>query len=554
MGRHEPPACGRPRIPFIVAGMVVVLGAATLVAVRLTAGSPGCDQPTVVRVAAAPGIASVVNQVGRKVAGPDGCYRFDVDDRDPGAIEESLGISDGSPRPDVWIPESTLRLRRANAAGATDVPASGSSVANSPVVLAVTEQAATGLGWPARRPDWSDVLRGPGITLGVPDPGRDPVGVAALIGVQDAVGGNGGAVYTAALRRLSQNTLPAVDDLYSRLPGAGGSKQPISGFPASENSLLRHNVRDSVAGGQGSLVAVYPPKPIPSLDYPFAVLAGAGKPQQDAADKLLRALLDPGGQAALADAGFRTPDGRSLRNRSQDEHVSVVTQTLAQLPSASGLDNLLNQWARVNQTSRARVLIDVSGSMNEIVPNSGGKSRMAVTLEAATKGLTLFKPASELSVWTFSTMLDGDRDYREVLPMALVGDLVTRGATDKIRAIRATTNGQTGLYDTVLAAYRQAREEWEAGRLNLVIVMTDGQNQDPQGISLDQLRAELAKLTDPGRPVPIIGIGIGPDINQAELTAITDPTGGRTFVAPDPTKITDVFYGALAALSNAGGS
>ena len=48
----------------------------------------------------------------------------------------------------------------------------------------------------------------------------------------------------------------------------------------------------------------------------------------------------------------------------------------------------------------------------------------------------------------------------------------------------------------------------------------------------------------------VIGIGLGPDIDIDELNAITGATGGKTFVAPDPTKIGDVFYGSLAALAN----
>jgi Bacterial extracellular solute-binding protein/von Willebrand factor type A domain len=545
----------RPRTAIIITSAALGVAAISWITVDAVTGSSGCDEAAVVRIAAAPEIAPVVTQIGQTVAAADGCYRFEVDDRDPAAVAESLGISDGTARPDVWIPESSLRLRRARDAGAIDVPELGSSIAGSPVVLAVTEDAASGLGWPEKAPSWSGVLGDADIALGMPDPGRDPVGVAALLGVHQSLppGSDTATAYAAALRRLSPNTLPAVDDLYSRLPGAGGSKQPISAFPASENSLLRYNVRDSVAGGQQGLVAAYPSKPIPSLDYPFSVLSGAGRSQQDGAEKLLRALLDQPGQAALADAGFRTPDGRVLRNRSQDKHVQALSQTLVPMPADAALDEVLNQWAKVNQSSRARVLIDVSGSMNAVVPNSGGKTRMELTTDAAARGLALFKPTSETSTWTFSTNLDGDRDYREVIPMTAVGDALASGVADKLHAIRATANGQTGLFDTVLEAYRLGRQEWEPGRLNLVIVMTDGRNEDPHGVTRDQLLAELARLGDPRRPVPVIGIGIGPDIDVGELDAITGATGGRTFVAPDPTKISDVFYGALAALSGAGG-
>lgn len=559
MGRHMPPTQRGVRAPFVIAGVVVVLVAAgTLTAVSLTKGSPRCVNPVSVKVAAAPEVAPMVGEIGQAVEETDPCYTFDVDDRDPGAIEESLEVVGNNDKPDVWISDSTLRLRRANAEGAADVPASGFSIADSPVVFAVTEPAAAGLGWPGRNPSWSDILGDSRITLGIPDPSRDPVGIAALMGVRQALSANGATdgdtslAYASVLRRFSANTLPAVDDLYSRLPSAGGSKEPVTAFPSSENSLLRNNVRESAANGRGSLVAVYPPQPVPSLDYPFAVLAGAGKDQATGADKLLRALLAPPGQAALAAAGFRTPDGRSLLTHSQDDHVSVATQNLAQMPSDSALDNLITEWSKVNQSSRARLLIDASASMNAVVPNSGGRTRMDLTTDAAARGLTLFKPTSELSTWTFATNLDGNRDYREVVPMTPVSDLLAQGAANTIRGLKATPDGRLGLFDSVLAAYRDARDGWEAGRLNLLIVLTGGRNDDPQDLDLTRFVDEMGKLTDPQRPVPVIAVGVGPDADMAQLNAITSVTGGRAVAATDANDVANVLYSALAALAGAG--
>ncbi|WP_431878180.1 substrate-binding domain-containing protein [Amycolatopsis sacchari] len=546
MGRHEP-ATGRRRVPLVLAATaaVLVLGTTGWVVVERATQQPGCAGEDAVRVAVAPELAAAVDRIGRTVA--DGqCFRFEVEERDPAAVASSLTVADGTKRPDVWIPDSTLRLRRAKAAGAADVPESGSPVANSPVVFAVTEEVARSLGWPDKQPDWPELLAS-GTPLGLPDPGTDPAGVSALLGISKAF--SQPSEVAATMRRLAPNTLPAVADLYARLPGAGSSRQPVSAFPASETSVLRYNARAGVTATPAQLVALYAPQPVPSLDYPFAVLGNAGQAQREAAAKLLRALLEPDGQAALADVGVRTPDGRMLYGHLGDEHVSARTQPLASLPPDDVLDALLGQWAKINTSSRARVLIDVSGSMNAVVPDSGGRTRMQLTVDAAARALDLFKPTSETATWIFATELDGDRDYREVLPMAPVSAQLAAGAAQRLRDLRATPNGQTGLYDTVLAAYRQSRQDWEPGRLNLVIVMTDGRNSDPHGISRDQLLDQLRSLQDPKRPLPVIAIGLGTDIDVPELDAITAATGGRTFVAPDPAHIADVFYGALAGLS-----
>ena len=236
-----------------------------------------------------------------------------------------------------------------------------------------------------------------------------------------------------------------------------------------------------------------------------------------------------------------------LRDRSVDGRIAATVSPPVPVTAADAATAVLTRWATVNRSARVRVLIDVSGSMEAQVP-SLGVTRMTATLQAAEAGLRLFQPTTRLGYWEFSTELDGDRDYREVIPVSPVRDLLTDGALDTLRAIRAKPGGATGLNDTVLAAYKEAQASWEPGRLNLVIVMTDGNNDDPGGISRAQLLDALRATAVPGRPVVLIGVAIGPDVDPTELQQITAATGGKSFVAPDPGRIKDVFFGALAAL------
>jgi hypothetical protein len=82
-----------------------------------------------------------------------------------------------------------------------------------------------------------------------------------------------------------------------------------------------------------------------------------------------------------------------------------------------------------------------------------------------------------------------------------------------------------------------------------VVLFTDGKNDDAQGLTLDQLVAELKKTIDPNRPIQVIAIGIGNDVSEAELKTITDTTGGGTFLAPDPTKIGEIFLKGISLRS-----
>jgi Bacterial extracellular solute-binding protein/von Willebrand factor type A domain len=551
MGRHSSTAArpGRRSRATVLGVLLVValVGWFSFDIVRDQLRASGCESRTPVTVTAAPDIAPIVAQLARRAVDDDGaCYELRVNSRESAAVAESLALFDGTERPDVWIPESTLWLGRAQDTGAWNVPVTGTSIASSPVVLAVPETVATELGWPSELPAWEDVI-GPeagALRVGFPDPTRDPVGVSALLGLRNVVAGtsNPQAASTAAMRGLSRNTVPRQPDLYAQLPGAT-MQDPLDAFPTSENALLRHNL----AQDRMPLIALYATPAVPALDYPYVVLPGTPNRQRAAGEWFLDRLLTQEGSDLLADAGFRTPDGTALRDRSGDRRTSGTRISPVPPPDAVEVEQVLNAWAGVNLSGRLQVLLDVSGSMDERVPGTG-LSRMAVTIQAATAGLRMFKPATKLGMWLYSTDLDGTKDYRELLPVRSMSDHLAGGALDTLRAVEALPNGNTALYDAVLAAYQDSSKHWEPGRINAVVVMTDGKDDNASELTREQLLAELGQLQNPRRPLKIIGIGIGPDVDPAELTAIAEATGGRAFIAPDPTTIGDVFIQALSLM------
>jgi hypothetical protein len=82
--------------------------------------------------------------------------------------------------------------------------------------------------------------------------------------------------------------------------------------------------------------------------------------------------------------------------------------------------------------------------------------------------------------------------------------------------------------------------------------MTDGQNDNPGGLTLDQLIQQLKNVVDPQRKVEVIAIGIG-EASQAELSQITAVTSGQVFIASDPSKINQIFLQAIALRPGSGG-
>ncbi|WP_199442716.1 substrate-binding and VWA domain-containing protein [Umezawaea beigongshangensis] len=466
--------------------------------------APRCDAPAVVRVAAAPAVAQALSETA---AAHDGsCYRVEV------AARASADVLTGADPPDVWVPESTRWLRRARGTGAWQVPDAGTSIAFSPVVLAARTDART----------WPDLLRG---TVGIADPANDPAALSAVLGVRALAASepDPAAAAVASLRRVAASSEPTTAELFT----AG-----LDAFAVSEQELARHNATP----GATPLTPVFADPPVPGLDFPYAVLPGADEARRAGAEGFLAALRSGAADATLATSRLRPPDGRG----------EPAARPVA-LPDPDTVDDALTAWAGLALSARVLAVLDVSGSMNEIVPGTG-TTRMALAVEAAERGVGLFKPTTELGLWKFSTALDGEKDHQEVLPVAPVREQLSSGAVQRLRAIRATARGATGLYDTTLAAYRQARSTWAAGRINIVVIMTDGRNEDSRSISQAALLEELGKLQDQRRPLPVVAIGMGPDVDVRELERIAGATGGRAFTTADPAGVGDIFASALSTM------
>ncbi|PZF93952.1 substrate-binding and VWA domain-containing protein [Micromonospora deserti] len=532
-----------PVVLLSAALVLLLLGWATVAYVRADRGVPECLDRVRLRVAAAPVVAPALDQIVRANVGRQPCVSISVQARESAAVAGEL--ANAADIADAWLPESTFWLRRARAGGAFEVPGQGTSVASTPVVLAVTEPAARRLGWPTKPLTWRALI-GPqarGVAVGVPDPAVDPAGVGALLGVRALAAGErepAGAV-AAVLRRLAGQTFSPAGDGSGLAPGAGPPDR-ADAVAASEQAVLGHNA----LAGSGKLVAAYPEVAVPVLDLPYVVLPAARGAVREAAADFLATLLSAASRDMLTGHGFRTTAGFPPA-MPRDGRLRAEQLRPTPLPAEETVTELLTSWSGVQRSARILTVLDISGSMAARVPGTGN-TRLDATVKAAREGSGLLLDNSELGIWVFSTKVDGDRDYREILPVAPLHtqrDLLA----ERLAAVRVKPKGGTGLYDTTLAAYRDARQHWTPGRINLVLVMTDGRNEDDDSIGRSMFFAELAELQDPRRPLPIIFIGLGKDIDPDELGAIAKATGGRVFRTEQPGGIRQIFFSALADLS-----
>jgi hypothetical protein len=248
----------------------------------------------------------------------------------------------------------------------------------------------------------------------------------------------------------------------------------------------------------------------------------------------------------LAEAGFRDTT-RSPLEGGQETGIGQVDAI--PLPDGEAVTEALRRWAVLTVPSRTLAVVDVSGSMDEV---DGQETRIDLTVAAADRALQLFPDNAQIGMWAFSVGLGGgNQDHEPLVPIRQLGSAVDGGGThrDALREAFAglpeITYGGTGLYDTTLAAVRTVEDGYDARAVNSVILLTDGQNDDPGSLTLKQLLRTIERERDPARPVPVIAIGMGPDADAQALRRIAGATGGRSYVARNPADISQVFIDAM---------
>ncbi len=150
-------------------------------------------------------------------------------------------------------------------------------------------------------------------------------------------------------------------------------------------------------------------------------------------------------------------------------------------------------WKAIATPTRLLTVIDTSGSMDQ--PASAGEgSRIEVASRAATGAIQLLADHNSVGLWTFSTRQQGDQDWTQVQPVAQLGTDDQRAKLAfSLGSLGTELGGDTGLYDTVAAAYEAAVKDYDPAANNLIALFTDGVNDDPAGgLDLPGLQKRLA--------------------------------------------------------------
>ncbi|HEV3462854.1 MAG TPA: substrate-binding domain-containing protein, partial [Actinomycetota bacterium] len=506
------------------------------------------------------------------------------------------------PRPDVWVPASSawalqVALRQQATKQAVLIPLEHPKLATTPMVMAMPKPMAVALGWPRQNLGFKELLGAVtspegwakfghpewgAFRLGKTDPNLSTPGLEALIAAVFAA--------TGQTSELSVETLVKQEDQLRRVilgleraPGqdadtpatflanlqqadqAGQTLDFVSAVPLDEKSVWDYN-RGNAAGleetGQRDkpevpLVAIYPKEGTLEADHPWVVLRApwVDETKRKAAAGFLDYLRSEPIQARFQEAGFRTSEGRPGPQLNQangllpDQPKRVLAPPAPKVVAAA-----LESWNAARKRSNVLAVYDVSGSMKEEVPGTGGKTKMGIVKAAAGQALGLFAPETNLGTWVFSSDLGGGRDWAESVPIGptnarLPNGKVRREVLAEALARLQATDGDTGLYDTTLAAFRAVKRSYAPDRINIVVLLTDGINDDPTGgIGRAELLRRLKAEQDPDKPVRIITVAYGANADAASLKLISKATGGLAYVSRDPRDILNVFTDAITKL------
>ena len=299
------------------------------------------------------------------------------------------------------------------------------------------------------------------------------------------------------------------------------------------------------------LVALYPEGSAVTLPVTWLPLEGASltPEQSEAAAALGEYLTSTAGQEQLSAHGLRRVDGEASTVLTPERGVLAEVEPVDVSEATAGvLQVATGGWQRIENPGRFLAVIDVSGSMAEEVPGTG-RTRLQFAQDAAIQRMRALPRGGEIGLWEFSTKLDGDTDYRELVPVGKVSEVINGRLRidvleDSVKGL--TPQADTALYDTILAAFRSMREGYQPGEPNDIVLVTDGRNDDPGSVDLTTLLATIAAEQDSANPVRVLSIAYGTGADLDALGKIAEATGGKVYNSPNPAAIGEAFFQALS--------
>jgi len=298
------------------------------------------------------------------------------------------------------------------------------------------------------------------------------------------------------------------------------------------------------------LVAVYPKEGTLFSDSPFYVLnADWVTPQQrTAAQAFERFVDDPVNQRKVLSFGFR-PGNPAVAVGDPIISTNGVDpnqpQTTLGVPASPVLVKIIQKWGEDRKPARVMMVIDVSGSMGDQVGN--GATKLDLVKQGAVQALDEFGPNDQVGLRIFSTGISAKEptDYLDLVPIGPIAQQREQLAA-KIQSL--VPQSGTPLYTTAVASYQDMKRTYDPAKINAIVLLTDGKNDDPRNGDLNKTLAALGADSEgvSNTPVRLFTIAYGHDADKDVLRQMAEATNGATYDATDPQTINNVFTAVIS--------
>lgn len=506
------------------------------------------------------------------------------------ASDEAWPNEDPEMWPTLWSPASTVWTERVAAAGSPALVGEPESFTRTPVVFGMPEAMARALGYPASPVSitdlealcadpqgWASVGKDVwgSFKISKTNPNTSTTGLSAILmqsyeasgktadltSADVAAAADFSRVFEECVIHYGDTTGKVLNTLYDETQNGAGGSGYVSAVALEETSLLNYNQGnpdshtvqpgETLTPPKEKLVAIYPEGGSMWSDNPITVLGAQWvTPQQTEAGEAFAAFLQTtAAQRILPEYGFRPLDESvALGDLFTGEYgvdPAGPTTTLPR-PSVDVVSAAIDQWTQIRKPSSVLELIDISGSMDD--PIGDGRSKLDGAIEGAQSTLSHFRSSDEVGVWAFTTDIESEAGrgiavLRNVEPLGSDRESLDTSLDD----LHYATRQGTPLYDSIALAYDDMVARAEPGRINAIVVLSDGQDTD-SSMSLDSLIAKISQASREGgddAPVRIFPIAYGEGADSSALQRIAEATGGQWFDASDAAKIDLVFASVI---------
>jgi Ca-activated chloride channel homolog len=299
------------------------------------------------------------------------------------------------------------------------------------------------------------------------------------------------------------------------------------------------------------LVAIYPKEGTLFSDNPFIVLDApwVTEKQKESARVFERYVMEPENQRRVLEFGFR-PGNTAVAVGAPIERANGVDpdqpQNVLGVPAPPVLARVLELWAEQRKGARILLVLDVSGSMGEKASDSGD-TKLDLAKQAAIDALDQFKADDLVGLRVFSTGISrtAPTDYLDLVPIGPIA-AQRENIANRIRGLSPTQG--TPLYTVAGDSYTKLRETYDDKRINAIVLLTDGKNEDPRNNDLDRLLSTLRAGSEgqAAQPVRIFPIAYGKDADLSVLRRIAEATNAAAYDASNPTTINKVFTNVVS--------